>query len=334
MATSKRQQIVLSEAAPIFLRFIETHRSPNTRDSYAYILKAFIAHVNDLPINSVRAEDVEDFLYTMRHTPFNANRGAATGETLKYRKPKTIANMHIALSSFWSWATQRGYAKKDIMNAIPITKVYPEPVDPLTDVELSNLLRACVRSREYRSKADVTNLRVTSERDRAIIALLAETAIRVTEAANLRIGDVTFEPGQAGGSIRVILGKGGKSRIVPFSRRCGGWLKEYMALRHASGEDEWLFVVTKGRSSGRQMDRKSIRRIIVGLGQRIGIHANPHRLRTTAACMMLQNGMGIYDLQRIMGHNDLKTTRRYIAAARVDLALAMKKHSPLDNIRL
>lgn len=334
MATSKRQQTTLSEIIPIFLAYAETHFSPNTCRSYNQVLTSFLDYHGDTPLNDIIPEDIEDYLHHMKYTPYNANRGAVSGENMRQRKPKTLANMHIVLSSLWSWATRREYALKDIMNAVPLIKVHLEPVDPLTDVELANLVRACARSLPYRSNGHSTNRRITAERDRALIGLLAETAIRSSEACRLRFQDVTFEPGRdGGGAILVKMGKGSKSRIVPFSRRCAGWLKEYMALRGKQSPQATLFVDTKGELA-KAMTRSGVYQVCTSLGRRIQVHVNPHRLRTTAACMMLQNGMSIFDLQKIMGHSDIKTTKRYVAAARVDLAKAMRKASPLDNIRL
>ena len=335
MATSKRMQLSLSETIPMFLKFCETHFSPNTCAGYTLILDQFLEFHHDAPLNSIQAEDIEKFLHHMKHTPYKISRGvAAIDSRTRPRKPKTLANMHIGLSSFWRWASQRGYVPKDIMNAVPAIKVHQEPVDPLADTELANLIRATARSREYHSKATITNMRLAAERDKAIIGLLSETAIRVSEACSLKMKHLTFEPGSSGGGMLMVeLGKGNKSRIVPFSRRCASWLKEYVSLRPAALPEDWLFVGV-GRYRGQQLTRSGVLGMIKGLGERIGVHVTPHRLRTTAACMMLQNGMGIYDLQRIMGHSDIKTTKRYVAAARVDLAAAMKKASPLDNIRL
>ena len=82
------------------------------------------------------------------------------------------------------------------------------------------------------------------------------------------------------------------------------------------------------------MTRDVLTRHVKRLGKRAEVKCSPHLLRTTAACLMVQNGMGVLELQRIMGHSDVATTMRYVRAAQIDIREAMRTASPLDNLRL
>lgn len=82
------------------------------------------------------------------------------------------------------------------------------------------------------------------------------------------------------------------------------------------------------------MTRGGVLQLIKKLGRKINIDVSPHDLRRTAATLMVKNGMNAFDVQRILGHSNIKTTQRYVAAAQINLEEAMKRYSPLDSLRL
>lgn len=285
-------------------------------------------------INDIKPAQIESFMAFKAAEPFNACQGVVAeydnGKT-RNRSAKTLRNYHTALSSLWTWATENSYAGQHIIRQVQPPKVHQPPIQPLSAADVIALLRACDESKPWHNKPLTRNYRPSAERDKAIIAIFVETAIRADELVKLRIRDVTFN--QHGGQLMVHEGKGGKSRWVPFSRRCAKYLHDWLLIRRQTGADDPLFVNLK-RNFGLPMTRQVVARNIKRLGQKTGIHVTPHRLRTTAACMMVRNGMTGWELQRIMGHSDITTTMRYVRAARIDLDLAMANASPLDNLRL
>lgn len=194
-----------------------------------------------------------------------------------------------------------------------------------------DLLRACEESEPWKNKPLTRHYRQTAARDRAIIGLLVETAIRAAELVKLRIRDVTFN--QRGGQLMIHEGKGGKSRWVPFSRRCAKYLNDWLLTRDQYKDTDPLFI-NQRRNAGLPMTRQVVARNLKRIGKKVNVQVTPHRLRTTAACLMVRNGMSAWELQRIMGHSDITTTMRYVRAAKIDLDDAMANASPLDNLRL
>lgn len=325
--------ISLSTAITGHLRYVSAAYSDATYADYSHTHRSFLEFTGDLPLRDIGPGHIEAYLIHMRTTPIAPAGVTADRKPVnaRHRRPKTVANLHIGLSALWSWAVKRGHVDENVVQHVPRPKAPPEPVVPLSQADVVKLLRACNESRPYRSNPLVTNRRSSAERDRAIIGLLVETAIRATELCNLRYGHVRFH--KHGGQVYVDLGKGSKSRSVPFSRRCAGLLNDYLLTRPDIADADPLFV-NSGRNAGLPLTRGNVLKLVQRLGKKAGVQASPHKLRTTAACMMVSNGVTAWQLQAIMGHADITTTMRYVRAANIDLDAAMRRASPLDNLRL
>lgn len=330
---AKQPAITLSGAIEGHLRYVASAMSRHTHADYQRTHAQFLEFMGDVPFAAISAGDVERFMIHMKETPIKP-AGVVDGWTparARYRRPKTLVNIHTGLSALWSWAVQRGYATDHVLQSVPRPRHNPEPIEPLTESQVAALIRACNESRPWRNAPLTTNYRPSAERDKAIVGVLAETGIRVSELCNLRVGDVEFYRG--GGSIRVDLGKGSKSRSVPFSRRCAGLLNGWLITRAGVEPDAPLFS-NVGRNDGLPMTRDNVLKLIKRLGKKAGVKASPHKLRTTAACLLAKNGCAAWQLKEILGHEDITTTMRYVRAAALDLDEAMRKASPLDNLRL
>lgn len=337
MASRKNRNLTLSKAIQGHLIHCRAADfSQNTILDYQNTFRQFIAYLGDESrlIGDITAAEVQAFMAHMAGEEIPVCQGVTsaykTGRTKK-RSPKTLRNYHTALAALWTWATANGFAREHILRDVQAPKVNQTPIQPLTSANIIDLLRACDDSRPWRTKPLTRNFRPTAERDKAIIALFVETAMRAEELIALRIKDITFN--KTGGQALIRKGKGNKQRWVPFSRRCAKFLHDWLLIRAEYQENDPLFVNLK-RNAGLPMTRQVVARQILRLGKKIGIHVTPHRLRTTAACMMVRNGMTAWELQRIMGHSDISTTMRYVKAALIDLDQAMANASPLDNLRL
>ena len=332
MARKTKPDITMQQAMDAHLDYIRATFSVNTLNDYRVTHRLFLEFLagEEVLFREADEELVQEFLTTMRETPISRQRGAAAvaNPTMGYRKPKTVQNMRTALCSLWRWGVDRGYVAENIMGDVRRPKVASVPIVPLGNGELVKLFRACVESRAYHNKPLSTNYRPTAERDRAIVALLTETMLRVSELSDLRQRDVKISNG--GGQVWVEMGKGGKSRRVPFGRECAKILRDYLVVGKGAADEPFIQDWTK---RGQGMGAKALTTLVRRLGARVGVDAHPHKLRTTGACMAIKNGMNPRTLQILMGHADIATTMRYVRAAEVDLDAAMMESSPLDNLR-
>jgi site-specific recombinase XerD len=302
--------------------------SDYTVSQYALTFRLFLERLGqDVPMRQISSEHIEEFMIWAQ-TDEVAPNGIAPRPARK-RRPKTIKNYHIALCSLWTWAVKKGVVARHIAREVKLSKVNLEPIQPLSKEEMIRLLKSTQKSRPWKTDPFVTNDRPTHARDYMILCLLYETLVRAEEAVNIRVQDVEFQ--KPGGRIYIDLGKGKKSRYVPFGKRCAQAIQNYLLTRPGHKPGDYL-IVNSERGRNRPMSRTNLGRLVKRLGERVGVDVHPHLLRTTGACHMLNNNVNPVELQHIMGHSDIKTTMRYVAAARLDLQRAIASSSPLDNL--
>ena len=98
-----------------------------------------------------------------------------------------------------------------------------------------------------------------------------------------------------------------------------GKLSRSSIWRYLTGKDINAYDYVFTSKENRPMDRHSIRKLLVYLGEKAEIQdVYPHRFRHTFAIQYLRNGGDIYTLQRILGHSSLEMVKRYLSIAKAD----------------
>ena len=179
------------------------------------------------------------------------------------------------------------------------------PPEVLTDVEVRALIVAC------------STRGITGHRNRALLAILWRTGVRISEALELRPHDVDFK----NGTVRVRLGKGLKPRTtvlsdldaLPFVER---WLEERGKLQ-ALGQGAPLLCTLKGTPT----DPSYARHLLPRLARRAGLErrVHPHGLRHTHAADLALAGVPVLAIQQQLGHTSLVTTANYLRKVGVQL---------------
>jgi integrase/recombinase XerC len=147
------------------------------------------------------------------------------------------------------------------------------------------------------------------KRDRAILELLYASGLRVSELAGLDVRSVNF-----GDKLVLVRGKGRKERIVPFGRKAGQALEEYLPVRERILVDnktsgQALFLNARGR----RLTTRSVDRLVKKYVQLYGpnVRVSPHGLRHAFASHLLAEGADLRAIQEMLGHVSLSTTQKY-----------------------
>jgi site-specific recombinase XerD len=169
------------------------------------------------------------------------------------------------------------------------------PPETLIDVEVRALLGACPRS-------------ATGIRNRALIAILYRTGLRISEALDLYPKDIDLDRG----AIRVMNGKGGKSRVVGADRGALAILERWLDVRACSGHNAVRPVFCT--ASGKRLTAGYVRRWLPLLGRRARIakRVHAHGLRHTHAAQLREEGVDIGIISKQLGHASISTTAHYL----------------------
>ena len=163
------------------------------------------------------------------------------------------------------------------------------------------------------------------KRDYAILMLFLNCGIRRSELVGLNISDV-FED-----RIRVI-GKGNKERIVYFGSACHNAIEAYMDERNKMTltDNRALF----GSRNGNRISVTAVHRLVEKALMKAGLDVtqfSAHKLRHTAATMMLSGGVDVKTVQEVLGHENLNTTQIYTHIESTELKIAAEAN-PLSKL--
>nr|WP_255698775.1 MULTISPECIES: site-specific tyrosine recombinase XerD [unclassified Polynucleobacter] len=164
-------------------------------------------------------------------------------------------------------------------------------------------------------------------RDRTMLELMYASGLRVSEIVTLK----TIALGLNEGVVRIVNGKGGKERLVPFGAEAGLWLKRYLAeARVPLLEGKNCNEVFVGRHTGSGLTRQAFWALIkrYALIANIPIALSPHTLRHAFATHLLNHGADLRVVQLLLGHADISTTQIYTHVARERLKSIHQQHHP------
>jgi integrase/recombinase XerD len=152
-------------------------------------------------------------------------------------------------------------------------------------------------------------------RDRAMMLTLLSSGLRVSELTDLRISDIYKR------SVAVRNGKGGKPRVTFITPEAEKAIKAY--LKHVDRKEGYVFA----NPYGARLSRVVVARKVHSYAVKAGIHkrVSTHTLRHTFATTMLKRGARTEDVQQILGHANIKTTRIYLHFTAHDLQKTYNK---------
>jgi site-specific recombinase XerD len=198
----------------------------------------------------------------------------------------TIDNIRRILSSFFTWLEEENIILKSPMRRIHKVKTKTTVKETYSDENLEIMRDHC-----------------DSNRDLAIIDLLASTGMRVGELVKLNCADIDFINREC-----IVFGKGDKERKVYFDARAKIHLKNYLDTR--TDENLALFVSLQKPHKRLQISGIEIRLRLLGRKLQIP-RVHPHKFRRTLATIAIDKGMPIEQVQHLLRHQNVDTTLQY-----------------------
>ena len=164
------------------------------------------------------------------------------------------------------------------------------------------------------------------ERDYCILTLFLNCGLRISELVGLNLNDIQDD------ALRV-LGKGNKVRIIYLNDACQDALKRWLAVRRPiQGRDaNALFLSAQNERISRSTVHAMVKKRL-GEAEIDSAQYSSHKLRHTAATLMLQNGVDVRAVQEVLGHDHLNTTEIYTHIDNESLRVAAKAN-PLSRVK-
>lgn len=224
------------------------------------------------------------------------------------RSNTTLNNIRHVMSSFYTFLTNENYVLKNPISAVKTIKEEKRIKKPFSAIDVELIRDAC---RSFKNEIEI-------KRNLAIVEALLSTGCRVSELTSIKINDIDFGRGKC-----TVLGKGNKERVVFFNDASLLRINEYLEKRNDS--NEYLFVSSRYKEGG--ITAGAIERLIRLIGQRAGVeNCHPHRFRRTMACNAMKKGMPIEQIQTLLGHENIATTKIYLCIDTDNLSVEHRKY--------
>jgi site-specific recombinase XerD len=297
-------------------------RAKQSTDWYRHNLIKFSVWLKSLhaiaEVDGVTAQHIREFLQHLRdpHPKYVGHRFRKANPT-EGSAQRSILGAFASLSAFFNWAVSDGVIRQSPTANIKRPKVAKQIVPIFTREEMQALLAAC----------DSGDDGITA-RNKAILTILLDTGIRLSEIVGLRMDRINIQDGSA-----QVTGKGAKDRSVFFGAYCKKQLWRYISMFRPESDASVTQVLLN--KDGTPMHGRRLHTVVSDLGKKAGIaNVHPHRFRHTAAVQFLRNGGNIFALQKMLGHNTLEMVRYYVELSQEDVKNVHKTASPADNWKL
>lgn len=211
----------------------------------------------------------------------------------------TLRHYLILLRSFFKWCVEHKFYTEQPIFESDIPKQERVEYALLSEDEIEKILN---------SPTPKWSKMATAKRNRALVILLIQSGLRVSELCNLKISDLDFE----NLSIKVLHGKGDKLRYTTFPPLSEELVREYLDERYKGkrdGKEDYLFANENGEPFTRQNTTQVVRAYVKRLLGRTDIGA--HDLRHAYASSLLTKGAKLEEIQQVLGHSSYATTVIY-----------------------
>lgn len=291
-----------------FLEYLRTEdRTQQTIEGYRVNLGLFIRWFEEntgQKMTAARATPL-DLIEYRRHLLASKYKAGTINQKLSY------------LRGFFDWAVAQGLAPSNPASKIKLVQQMPHPPKWLERPQVYALLRAAQESVQLAELRHRENKKIVTVRTWAMVALMLHAGLRVSEVLDLQRGDVVI--GQRSGSVTVRRGKGRKHRTVPLNADARRALSAWLGMWPGPA---WLFAGLANHK--RPLHVRTVQYHLARLGKAAGIPGlTPHQLRHTFGKTLVDMGVSIDRVARLMGHSSVDTTALYTMPSEADLQRAV-----------
>ena len=279
---------------------LERNLSKNTIQSYRSDLKkfeVFLLKTNVKELKYINHEIVREFLY----------------EQSKKVTGKTQGRIISTLRSFYNFLVLEKIAENNPIEDIDYPKIDSKVPFVLSTNEIDKIIL----------QASLTKF---GTRNQTMIEVMYSCGLRVSEVIEMKISNIFFDE-----SLIKVLGKGKKERFVPLSGIAKKLLYNYIEFeRKESKFDKQSVDIVFLNNRGGKLSRIMVYNIIndAALAAEIKSKISPHTLRHSFATHLIENGADIISIQKMMGHENIVTTEKYLNVNKKHLVETVIKYHP------
>ncbi|WP_409968746.1 tyrosine recombinase XerC [Bengtsoniella intestinalis] len=295
-----------------FFRYIKQLRNPNLAN--LALDEIDIMDVDLTLLGSVTLADIYSYMtYLSRDRVIHHNSSRSDTGLNAATRARKIATIR----SFYNYLTNKTHQLRE---------------NPVKDIDSPKTLKTLPKyltldqSVDLLETVDASSNRKNPERDYCILTLFLNCGLRISELVSLNLHDMQGE------TLR-IHGKGGKTRILFLNDACQDAIKAYLTVRRdVKGKDEFALFLS---AQNKRISRSGVHAVVKTRIGDAGLDASQyssHKLRHTAATLMLQNGVDVRAVQEVLGHEHLNTTEIYTHIDNDALRTAAKAN-PLSRVK-
>lgn len=215
------------------------------------------------------------------------------------KQASTVNGYITYLKNFFGWLQNEEYIIKNPAAKLKQTKVPKVILQGYKADNLEKLREAC-----------------KTEKEKCLFELLESTACRISELDNIKIEDINWQEQSI-----IVTGKGNKQRIIYFSTKAKLHMRMYLQARNSG----YLFI--SDHAPHQHIKVRALQLILKKIKDRAGVteRVHCHKFRRTQATYLLNSGMSIQGVQKILGHTSPETTQRYAQLSQENLKNEYKR---------
>lgn len=324
-----------TQAPPILRDFLTYHEtiqghSKKTVDEYFLDLRTFFRYIKTIKGRAPRTAELDDI--SIDDVDLELVRSVTLTDVysyMSYLSRDRVKHANAALPEYGLTASARARKIATIRSFYKYltnkAKVLTE--NPMQDLDSPRAQKTLPRYLDLEQSIQLLESveGANKERDYCILTLFLNCGLRISELVGLNLTDVRGE------QLRV-LGKGNKERIVYLNTACQSAIADWLEVRGQGAvlDKNALFVTRKHTRMTKDAVHYMVKKRLLAAGLDASLYSS-HKLRHTAATLMLQNGVDVRTLQEVLGHEHLNTTQIYTHVDNEDLRTAARAN-PLAKV--